>query len=585
MRDKAASKRGIIIVIVLFVAMFVYAIYVAGIPRLLGKALSTSQPYTSPSTSITAQIDSDTALNVTEQRTFAFSGKTTCVRWKHDALTDKSAISMHGLRVSVLDANGDAIESTELQAVPFETKWRETDGTDSIGPNHACYSIDESNNTVYTFFEAEGETVVLTLDYTVENGVQVWKDVAELNWTVLSSIWEIDSDNLTVSLQLPVATNALVSPGKNVNAWSHGPQNGTIAVTESGVVLYEVSKASSGQYAFLHVTFPSVWITNLPDTTFAHTYTNEVHLDTAIAAEKKWIDSNNAAQVRGDKFDIAALVFCLVVLAVSVILFLRFGRDPKPCETNTAAAQEALAATHPAILDRLMNWNRQDERQFAISVTRLVQKNLVSVEKIDENHPADGDTRTDVDNPTDRESSVNESNPTYRLSKTSTTADDEMDKATVAALFDGLSDDPSSITVQEIASCAVNNKDAFCETIAAWNHKLDHRVDDLALFDKKSFSWQIRLFVVAALLFLVGICAKAFAGSDVLLGASLPTVYIIALLANYMPRRTQAGQDMAACIVARESKSTDDEHIGGEFDELDELREAITTALTTPTKS
>ena len=579
MRDKAASKRGIIIVVVLFVAMFVYAIYVAGIPRLLGKALSASQPYTSPSTSITAQIDSDTALNVTEQRTFTFSGTTTCVRWKHDALTNKSTISMHGLRVSVLDANGDAIESTELQAVPFETKWRETDETDGIGPNHACYSIDESNNTVYTFFEAEGETVVLTLDYTVENGVQVWKDVAELNWTVLSSNWEIDSDNLTVSLQLPVATNALVSPGKNVNAWSHGPQNGTIAVTESGVVLYKVSKASSGQYAFLHVTFPSVWITNLPDTAFAHTYTNEVHLDTAIAAEKKWIDSNNAAQARGDKFDIAALVFCLVVLAVAVILFLSFGRDPKPCEANAAAAQEALAATHPAILDRLMRWNRQDERQFAISVTRLAQKNLISVEKIDDDNPINGD------NPTDRENPVNESNPTYRLSKTSATADDEMDKATVAALFDGLSDDPSSITVQEIASCAVNDKDAFCETIAAWNHKLDHRVDDLALFDKKSFSWQIRLFVVAALLLLIGICAKAFAGSDVLLGASLPTVCIIALLANYMPRRTQAGQDMAACIVARESKNTDDEHTGGEFDELDELREAITTALTTPTKS
>lgn len=582
MRDKAASKRGIFIVIVLFVAMFVYAIYVAGIPRLLGKALSTSQPYTSPSTSITAQVDSDTALNVTEQRTFTFSGKTTCVRWKHDALTDKSTISMHGLRVSVLDANGDAIESTELQTVPFETKWRETDGTDGIGPNHACYSIDESNNTVYTFFEAEGETVVLTLDYTVENGVQVWKDVAELNWTVLSSNWEIDSDNLTVSFQLPVATNALVSPGKNVNAWSHGPQNGTIAVTESGVVLYEVSKASSGQYAFLHVTFPSVWITNLPDTAFAHTYTNEVHLDTAIAAEKKWIDSNNAAQVRGDKFDIAALVFCLVVLAVAVILFLRFGRDPKPCEANAAAAQEAIAATHPAILDRLMRWNRQDERQFAISIARLAQKNLISIEKIDDNNPTDGD------NPTGWENPINEGNPTYRLSKTSATADDEMDKATVAALFEGLPDDPSSITVKDIASCAANNKDAFCETIAVWNHKLDHRVDDLALFDKKSFSWQIRLFVVAALLLLVGICAKAFAGSDVLLGASLPTVCIIALLANYMPRRTQVGQDMAACIVARELEHIGDEHTDDELDELDELdefREAITTALTTPTKS
>ncbi len=561
MRDRAANKRGIIIVVALFVAMLVYAVFVAGIPRLLSKALSTSQPYTSPSTSITAQIDSDTALNVTEQRTFTFSGKTTCVRWKHDTLTNKSTISMHGLRVSVLDANGDAVESIELQAVPFETKWRETDGTDGIGPDHACYSIDKSNNTVYTFFEAEDKTVVLTLDYTVEMGIQVWKDVAELNWTVLSSDWEVDSDNLTVSLQLPVATNALVSPGKNVNAWSHGPQSGTIAVTESGVVLYEAPKASSGQYASLHVTFPSVWITNLPDTEFAHKYTNEVHLDTAIDGEKKWIDSNNAAQVRGDKFDIAALVFCLVVLAIAVILYLRFGRDPKPSETNAAAAQVEIAVAHPAILDRLMNWNRQDERQFAISVANLAQKGLISVETVD------GD------------------NPTYRLLKTSTKPNDEMDKATIQALFDGLSDDPASITVQEIASCVVNNKDTFCKTIAVWNHELDHCVDNLALFDKKSFSWQIRLFVVAALLFLVGIFAKVFTGSDVLVGASLPTACIIALLANYMPHRTQTGQDMAACIVAREPACGPTREPVRTDDELDELRKAIITALEPSAKS
>lgn len=516
MRDTTAQKRGVIL-FVIFIVMLAFAVYSAGIPRFVSNGLFDKQPYQSPSTAITAQVESDSTLVVTEKRVFDFSKKTTCVFWKHEDLTEDATISMRGLRVSILDADGNSTESIELSPVPFKAEWRDTDGFDGVGPGQPCYSIDDMNRTVYTFFEAENESVMFTLDYEITNGLTVWRDVTELEWTVLSDTWTMDSENFSVSLLLPTPPGHTVQPGTDVNAWSHGPQNGTVSISESGTVAYETPLATAGQWASLHLCFPSSWITNLPDTKIAKQHVTELHFNSVTYSEQEWVDKKNAAQTRGSQFDIIVLGLCLLVLIIGAIAFIRFGRDKKPQEMD----EQELAAINPAILGRIERWNRQNDRDFAAAVVSLKQKGLIAVETLD------GD---DAD---------------YRLTRATEASDDAIDKATLDALFGRFANGADTVTMSEIAAFARDNKDAYCETIAGWNHELDHQVADLKLFDKKSFSWQVRLFILAALLFVIGIVAKLAAGSDVLLGASLPVACIVALLANYMPRRTQKGQDVA----------------------------------------
>ena len=131
-----------------------------------------AKSYTCPSVTIDAQANADGSLDVTEARTFDFSGNFTAVWWTFDNMpTKESMLSVKSVSLT----NESTGETQTLSPVEFQRAWREAGGAGC-----PSYSIDEDENTVYVFFDESDSEVTMTLSYSISNFVQVYDDVAEV---------------------------------------------------------------------------------------------------------------------------------------------------------------------------------------------------------------------------------------------------------------------------------------------------------------------------------------------------------------------------------------------------------------------
>ena len=155
-----------------------------------------AKSYTMPKVDIQAQVETDGALQVTEQRTFDFDG-----------LPQNASLKINGVRMANVDADGTVVgDWTTLPSEAFVLGWRE-----SGGPGKDSYSFDAPKNSVYVFFNASDDRRIIELDYTVVNGAQAYSDIGEVYWKYVGSQWKEASDNVTMTLALPACC---CSPGR-----------------------------------------------------------------------------------------------------------------------------------------------------------------------------------------------------------------------------------------------------------------------------------------------------------------------------------------------------------------------------------
>ncbi len=76
-------------------------------------------------------------------------------------------------------------------------------------PGTDSYSVDTPKNSVYVFFDASDERSIITLDYTMETERSV-QDVGEVYWQYIGAQWEVASDDVTMTLALPVPQDVAV---------------------------------------------------------------------------------------------------------------------------------------------------------------------------------------------------------------------------------------------------------------------------------------------------------------------------------------------------------------------------------------
>ena len=159
-----------------------------------------AKSYTMPKVDIQAQVETDGALQVTEQRTFDFDGDFSAVWWTFDGLPQNASLKINGVRMANVDADGTVVgDWTTLPSEAFVLGWRE-----SGGPGKDSYSFDAPKNIVYVFFNASDDRRIIELDYTVVNGAQAYSDIGEVYWKYVGSQWKEASDNVTMTLALPV---------------------------------------------------------------------------------------------------------------------------------------------------------------------------------------------------------------------------------------------------------------------------------------------------------------------------------------------------------------------------------------------
>lgn len=570
-------------------AFLLAACLLAALPSAAPRAWAAEAAFTR--VDIRAQVETDASLRVFEQRTASLADAPSVLCWDFEGLSEgvseNTELCVVGVRAAAVDAAGNL--TSEWAALPesaFVLDWREEGG-----PAKAAWSFDSPKEAVYVFLDealweqaaagaasvaaaegasgeegapdeegasgesAEGSSaadaadapaaggVVVELEYVVRDAVAAYEDVAELSWRFVSESWPADSQNVALNVVLPVPAGGAAVPGSNVFAWGHGPADGSLAVKADGSVVYADALVPAGQYLDARVLFPVDWLANASSSVL-RAHQGEVLLESAQEAEENWADSDSGwLQGRLGTFELMAFATAGVV-AAALVLYLAFGRPRKPDFTDDLLALPASGAVspgssegfflddwQPAVLGRLMRWNRESFDDFAAAVLDLERAGALRIGRGSYRGPA-GEMVKDF--------------YIKVVPEVAAACADPLERATLNLLFTRVAEGAPSLWTGTVRAWAKEHPLEWLSLAVAWQGVLSAQVESAGFFETACRRARPVMFAAAGLLLVAGVGASASLGSPVPAALMLPAAFAVLVLANYLQRRTPRGNNLAA---------------------------------------
>lgn len=506
-----------------------------------------------------AQVQTDGALHVVEQRTFVFDESRSGLVWPVTAMEADSQLEVSSVRFAHCTLQGGIDgEWTALPAVPFSTELRDlleesaglterleaqvdadaasTAGAGALAGNAdaAGFYADARARAIYLLFPPTEGRVVFECDFTVTNAVRAFDDTAELYWDYVPADADASAASVNVSVQLPMPEGMEAVAGQNVFAWGHGA-DGTVNVKADGTVAFHVSKLGRGQYAQAHVLFPQQWLTNLSfKAQHAHAGTR---LDDARAEEDAWTDTWSAWLMNSLTVDLAFVILGIFALSCALALFLAFGREPKPSSLQGAKADGgALCRSYEApLIGRLLRWGHASTEDAVALLMQLIARGAVKAEALPSPGPL-GAGFVDV---------------RFRAAaRVKDVARTPLDQELMRLLFDVWGEGYASVTLTDIARHADADKLRFREELTAFDRALTEAVRTAGFFDARSARVQ-RGVVITGCALLAGALVVGVAGGSVVRGAALLLSGGGCLvMGNYLARLAPAGAEAEASALS-----------------------------------
>ena len=487
-----------------------------------------AKSYTMPKVDISAQVETDGSLHFTEQRTFDFNGDFTAVWWTFENLPPNAELQINGARMAVVGSDGAVVgDWTPLKEEAFVLGWR-----DEGGPGTDAYSFDAAMNTVYAFFDATDERVVIELDYTVVNGVQAYRDVGEMYWRYVGSKWQEASSDVTMVVALPVPQGTEVVPGENVRAWGHGPLDGTVSVNADGTVTYVVPKVAPGQYAEARVVFPVEWLTNLSGEQ-ALAYRDQLRLDDVLQEEEAWADEANRDRVFALAFVIACGIVCVLLLAWALRAYFKYGKEHAPDFTDEYWRDVPDPSVHPAVIGRLWRWDRESQDDFQATLMHLAHVGALRIDASSYPEPGAFGTKTVAD---------------YYLTRLPAAAavSDPIDRKALSLLFDLVAEGRDSLWFGTVKKYGEDHPQEFIDAMQEWQGIVSAETNRRDFFELKGKRYKGYLVAAAVLVAIGGIAIGMVSGNFIPPLLMIPTAVALGVVGNYMPRRSVAGNNLVA---------------------------------------
>lgn len=493
-----------------------------------------AKSYTCPKVDITANAATDGSLDVVEQRTFEFDGDFTAVWWTIDGIPEGGSLKINGVSLTKLGDDGmPSGETIQLKDTSFNLDWREAGG-----PGTEAYSVDSPKNTVYVFFDASDETMVVTLDYTIEGGIVAYEDVADIYWKYVGDQWDAASENVTMTLTLPVPQGDAVVPGENVRAWGHGPLDGTVTINEDGSVVYTTPKVNAGQFAEARVVIPVEWLTNIQNKSV---HRNENGLDAILKEEQAWSDEANRNRMLSLAFVVGCGLIAVALIAWALRMYFKYGREHKPEFAEEYWRDVPSRQDHPVVMARLWRWNKESSDDLTATIMYLSHKGAIQINKGSYEQPASFGRMKTIDD--------------YYLTRVAAVADtltDPIDVAALDLLFKRIARGSDSLWFGTIQQYGKDNAEAFVDALSTWQGIVTAAVNKRDFFEAKGERYQWIILGVAVAFGVIGGGLAIMLANFIPLIFVVPTVIALLVIANYMPRRSQEGSTLdARCKALR----------------------------------
>ena len=192
-------------------------------------AVAQAKSYHFSSVDIDVIINPDGSFNMTEDRTFDFSGD---YHWAEYILP-------------VRGANAIADFSVSESGKPFPPSPSGETGTMLLTQN--AQVIDAK-----WFFQATDEKRTFTIKYRAVGGVQAYRDTAEFYWKLIGPDWGVPTDRVSAVIHLPAGAGA-----DRIKAWGHGPLQGSVKIVDGQTVRYTVDNLPSNTFLEARIAFPT----------------------------------------------------------------------------------------------------------------------------------------------------------------------------------------------------------------------------------------------------------------------------------------------------------------------------------------
>lgn len=508
-----------------------------------------------------AQMQTDGALHVAEQRTYLFDEARSALIWPVTAMEADSKLDVSSVRFAHCTVQGGIDgDWTTLSPISYTSELRTAiedsqglakdlaaatagqgdagTGSDSPIPDSPGFCVDPHNEAIYLVFPPTEGRVIFDCDLTVTDAVRVFDDVAELYWDYVPADPSVQASSVNVTFQLPMPEGMQAVPGQNVFAWGHGAA-GSINVKADGTIAFHVPEVRPGQYAQAHIVFPQQWLTNLSlKAIYAHTGTR---LDDAKMEEAAWTDTWSAWLANSFTVDIAFIAASILILAGALALWFFFGREPEP-DGRAATDGGSLCMQYEApVIRRLLRWDHASSADLVALIMQLISRRAVMVETLGEQGPL-GCGYEDM--------RFRSSSHAKDLVRT------PIDQEAFRLLFDVWGEGYASVTLTDIARHAKADASRFRQELAAWDVVLSHEVAEAHLFDERSARIQ-RMVLIAGCVCMVGALFFGVGGGSFVRGCALVFAGVGCLaIGNYLARRTPLGADIEASALALAAKAS-----------------------------
>ncbi|MEE8716100.1 MAG: DUF2207 domain-containing protein [Coriobacteriales bacterium] len=467
-----------------------------------------AKSYEMTNVDIDATVAADGTLSVSEARTYSFDGNFHQVYW--DLPTDN---------VDSIDVSG----VTEVDSDGTETAY-----VRSSSEGEGTYSVTKTSGDVevYANFDKADESVTFVLSYEVSGGTQAWADTAQLLWKPVGPDWEEASQDVDVTVHLPVPDGADATGGSVVQAWADGPLDGTIEVGDDGTVSFHAPTVQSGQYLAVNILFPVEWLTGM-------TPSSQAKYDELVAQMQSEVEQANAQRTRARVIGVGANAAMLAIGAVIVVVLVRawskYGKEHRP-EFDDKYFRDVPSGDHPAVLGKVWGWGEVGEENLTATFMRLTDEGAIRMDRVQTQG---------------RFGKVKEEYRMTRVPEKADSIDDPIDEAALDVLFGtaraalrsdrdrfekSVFDDGDSFYFSAFSKCAKEDAEGYVRRHDAWKAAVDRSAERCEAYpfeEAEGVLWHGRAIGLGVLQVVI-----ALVGGFFLLGEDYPMWGVLALLAT-----------------------------------------------------
>ena len=469
---------------------------------------------------VQAQVMPNGDVRITDTRTLDFSGTFHYVYW------DLSTSGADAIKI--LGASGPA-DGDPATTVPYTYSPNAIAGMSS--GERQTYAVGQSDSAVKVQlnFELTDATAGFTVQYVAKGAAKKFTDTAQLYWQFIGSDTAVESRNVSVIVHLPGGVTR-----DQVKAWAPGPLWGTVTIQPDASVVMKIDPLPPQTFVEGRILFPAAALTRAPQQPGAK-------LAQALAEEKQWADQANRtrwwARVKVILWGVVGIGIPVAALVLIVILYLRFGREPKTQFIAQYLRDFPQPDLPPALAAFIWSMGSVGADEVTATLLDLVNRKVIDLERVSvEEQGLFGSKAKD----------------TYKLTLHDERTGELLDyeQQLCKFLFHSMAGG-NELVLSELKEIAKTHRSSFATGFQTWKHKVEKEGEQRGFLDAQADRMAFTAAAFAFVAIVAGVGAAVFGRSLLfLLGAAIGVVLIF--VARTVKRRSQEAAELHAQYAALE---------------------------------